>query len=246
MKKDELIITFILAAVLLAGSSYQYFRGGNKTAEVIVTHGDRTPYDASNNTQPALPPPSNATNDITVSTFPNLNPNSKQQRYGLQNNQYNAIIKWLNHANKEQWQQIPGIGERTATRILEYRNQNNGFQFIDQLDAISGIGEKRLEDILIYLQNKLFTRSAADRRDISKTVHPDGNPVSAANQKISINQASGEDLEQVSGIGSSTARRILDERAKYRHGFQRWEQVSSIPGIGESRLQSLQEQFTLD
>lgn len=59
--------------------------------------------------------------------------------------------------------------------------------------------------------------------------------------KVNLNTATGEQLEELSGVGEVTAQRILDWRA--RHGaFTSVEQLGEIEGIGERRLASLREQ----
>jgi competence protein ComEA len=53
----------------------------------------------------------------------------------------------LNTATTEQLQTIPGIGPVTAERIIQYREENGPFRSVDDLDAVSGIGPKRLEQL---------------------------------------------------------------------------------------------------
>ena len=48
----------------------------------------------------------------------------------------------LNLATVEQLATLPGIGDRTAERILEYRQKNGGFKKIEELMNVKGIGEK--------------------------------------------------------------------------------------------------------
>jgi competence protein ComEA len=58
----------------------------------------------------------------------------------------------LNSATAEQLQNIPGIGPSTAERILDYRSQHGGFRSIDELTAVGGIGQKKLEKMKKWLR----------------------------------------------------------------------------------------------
>jgi competence protein ComEA len=52
-----------------------------------------------------------------------------------------AVIN-LNTATADQLSTLPGIGERTAQRILEYRQKNGPFKKPEDLMNVKGIGEK--------------------------------------------------------------------------------------------------------
>ena len=53
----------------------------------------------------------------------------------------------LNSATLEELETIPGVGPVTAQRILDFREQNGPFRSVDELDAVSGIGPKRMEQM---------------------------------------------------------------------------------------------------
>lgn len=58
----------------------------------------------------------------------------------------------INTASAEDLAQyVPGIGEALAQDIVEYREQHHGFQSMDELKNIDGIGEKTFEKMEPYL-----------------------------------------------------------------------------------------------
>lgn len=59
---------------------------------------------------------------------------------------YSGLIN-LNTASSSELQTLTGIGPSMATRILEYREQNGNFSSIDDLKKVSGIGEKKFNDL---------------------------------------------------------------------------------------------------
>jgi competence protein ComEA len=57
----------------------------------------------------------------------------------------------VNTATAEQFEALPGLGAKTAARIVEYRQKNGGFKKLEDLMNVRGIGEKnflRLKPLL--------------------------------------------------------------------------------------------------
>ena len=65
----------------------------------------------------------------------------------------------LNAATAMQLETLPGVGPRTAERILEYRREHGGFERIEDLMDVRGIGERT------FLRLKPLVTVAASERD---------------------------------------------------------------------------------
>jgi competence protein ComEA len=66
----------------------------------------------------------------------------------------------------------------------------------------------------------------------------------AEGQPVNLNTATLEQLDTLSGVGPTTAQKILDFREE-RGGFGSVEELGEIPGIGDKRLATLREEVTL-
>jgi competence protein ComEA len=57
----------------------------------------------------------------------------------------------INTASAAQFSALPGIGEKLAARIVEYRQKSGGFKSVQELMNVKGIGEKNLAKLEPHL-----------------------------------------------------------------------------------------------
>lgn len=64
------------------------------------------------------------------------------------------------------------------------------------------------------------------------------------NSKININKASISELKQITGIGESTANKIIDYRENVGK-FKKIEDIKEVKGIGDSKYESIKDKITI-
>ena len=60
----------------------------------------------------------------------------------------------INKANQTELESIPGIGPSTASKIINYREENGKFSSIEDIKNVSGIGNTKYENIKDYITVK--------------------------------------------------------------------------------------------
>lgn len=53
----------------------------------------------------------------------------------------------INTADANRLRLLPGIGDVTAEKIIDFRRENGGFDCIEDIMNVSGIGEKKFEQL---------------------------------------------------------------------------------------------------
>lgn len=89
----------------------------------------------------------NAQDNINVSQNTDTNPNANQ---GMDNNTDNSKVN-INSADITQLDSLPGVGEVTAQKIIDYREKNTKFKSIEEIKNVKGIGENKFNDLKDYI-----------------------------------------------------------------------------------------------
>ena len=83
---------------------------------------------------------------------PDLNMQNGQPSHGSQTESVGDGRININTATAQQLQMLSGIGEVIAQRIVDYRETNGAFATIEDIMNVSGIGEKKFEQIKEYIK----------------------------------------------------------------------------------------------
>ena len=142
----------------------------------------------------------------------------------------------LQNVTKEELITIPGIGEKKAGDILQYKEEN-GFKKKSELMNVKGIGQKTYEKIEKYFIDLAFENST------TTIITKKPETISIPN-KININTADKNELTKITGIGPSKAEKIIEFREKNGR-FEKKKDLLQVKGIGEKTLEKMSDQITL-
>jgi competence protein ComEA len=139
----------------------------------------------------------------------------------------------LNRADKAELMQLPQVGDRRASQIIAARDERGGFEHVDDLRRVKGIGPKRQEQLQPFVRvegDEQFVKPPPKSADKLTKKDSAGDPVD-------VNSASAEELQKLPGVGKVLASRIIAEREKAP--FRSAEDLRRVPGIGPKTLEKL-------
>jgi competence protein ComEA len=171
----------------------------------------------------------------------------------------------LNHADRAQLLQLPGVGDITAAHIEEYRQSHHGFQSVDDLRQIHGIGPALVERLrpLVRVEpsetvedDTEATPPVARPKAIVRNDPPPKDDKAPARKPaavvkkgdglaapVDVNHATGPELQRLPGIGPAMSSRILQVREQ--QPFRSVDELRRVPGIGVKTLDHLRPFVTV-
>jgi competence protein ComEA len=164
----------------------------------------------------------------------------------------------LNHADRAELLQLPGVGESLAQRILDSRREHGEFRRIEDLRRVKGIGPATLEKLRpwVCITEEEFraeeeadsvpkpVRTRASRESAAASASVRDRKLTAQEGRIDINRATAEELERLPGIGKKKARDIV--AARQQRLFATVADLRRVKGIGPKTLEKLRPLVTVD
>ncbi len=160
---------------------------------------------------------------------------------------------FLNTGTTDLLDALPGIGPALAQSIVNARDAQGGhFAFIEDLLAVPGIGEKKLDSI----RTALTTPSASPSPSAASVtppplIHSESTPPSTMSPDLIpelppdhlLNTSDLSDLDALPGVGPVLAQRIIDTRTA-SGPFRFWDDLLTVPGVGEKKLDDIRQALT--
>ncbi|MBI5286600.1 MAG: ComEA family DNA-binding protein [Deltaproteobacteria bacterium] len=128
----------------------------------------------------------------------------------------------INEASSQDFLLLPGIGEKTAYRIVKYREEIGGFKAVAQIRRVKGVGDAVFNRIKDYL-------TLTDKSDLMVL--------------IDINTATIPALTSLPGISERDANAIIEYR-KRNKGFKKIEEIS-LAGISREKFEEIKDLITV-
>lgn len=164
---------------------------------------------------------------------------------------YEEVYVNINTADIEELMKIDGIGEVTATEIINYREQNGGFRNIEEIMNVYGIGEAKFGHIcdFIYVDNPVYH----DEEDVTEeSAEPETVPETETEPEIiledvapvNINTAGIELLVLLPHVDEQIAQDIITLREQL-NGFSNIYELLYIEKLEQKQVSEMEEFVTV-
>lgn len=91
--------------------------------------------------------PSKEEKESTIIVESNIDFGTVEQSNEIKSNNNKKLKININTATKTDLETLPGIGESTALKIIEYRKEKGKFKLIEDIKQVNGIGENKFNKI---------------------------------------------------------------------------------------------------
>lgn len=154
MERESRYGAFLLLLLVFAGVFFlaHFAMRTNVGDRPVVVFAARPASPLQGSGLPAVPSPDSKSIADQTSQFVNrgsLRP--RHETHSAQDTAFPGFPVDINSADVEELMKVPGIGPKTARRIVEKRAETGGFRSINELTGVQRIGRVRLDSIRRYI-----------------------------------------------------------------------------------------------
>ncbi len=137
-----------------------------------------------------------------------------------------------------------GMTNEEIDRLLQYRKEGNWINSAADFKNVTGVSDSLLDELSPYFKFPDWVTNPKPYTNYKNFKNEKGFSEQPFAQKIDLNKATEEQLQQVSGIGEALSKRIISNREKLG-GFSNDIQLYSIYGLDPSVVQRILNIFTV-
>lgn len=137
-----------------------------------------------------------------------------------------------------------GMSNEEIDRLLKYRQEGKWINSASDFKNVTKVSDSLLEEISPYFKFPEWVTNPKQKNNFQNIQGDKGFIEKPFAQKIDLNQATEEQLQQVSGIGPALSKRIISYREKL-NGFSNDSQLYGVYGLDEAVVKRTLNLFTV-
>ncbi|QQX75552.1 MULTISPECIES: ComEA family DNA-binding protein [Aequorivita] len=139
---------------------------------------------------------------------------------------------------------VLGMSNEEIDRLLQYRKEGKWINSATDFKKVTGVSDSLLNELSPYFKFPDWVTNPKPKNNFKNYKSEKGFAEKPYEQKIDLNKATEEQLQQVSGIGEALSKRIISYREKLG-GFSNDIQLYNVFGLEPSVVQRTLNLFTV-
>ena len=137
-----------------------------------------------------------------------------------------------------------GMSNEAIDRLLKFRKEGKWINSVSDFKNVTGVSDSLLNELSPYFKFPDWVNNPKQTKSFKSERSEKGFVEKPFDQKIDLNLATEEQLQQVSGIGEALSKRIVSHREKL-NGFSNDSQLYGVYGLDEAVVKRTLNLFTV-